>query len=165
MDSQCGSKNSKSSSDKSATSGQCTEVSDVDLSSASFVAETESTRYDECEVESNIVIGSHPTVAKTIINSDNKSPCGKYVCELCSKTFQAYANLKQHKTTHENDKKFACVLCAKKFKRISGLNQHIRGFHYKIKPFSCPICTYNYALKGDMLRCRHSSLKKDGSTH
>lgn len=92
------------------------------------------------------------------------STCGKYVCEKCSKPFPAYANLKQHRTTHENEKKFVCVLCPKKFKRISGLNQHVRGFHYKIKPFSCPICSYTYALKGDMLRCRHSSLKKDATT-
>lgn len=114
----------------------------------------------EVDIEAN-AIDTHSVPAINTIRNNNiiRSPNGKYVCELCSKPFQAYANLKQHRTTHENEKKFICAMCPKKFKRISGLNQHIRGFHYKIKPFSCPVCSYSYALKGDMLRCRHSSLK------
>lgn len=118
--------------------------------------------------EENSVVETQPNVPLTTASNNNsnkmKSSTGKYVCELCSKPFQAYSNLKQHKTTHENEKRFVCVLCPKKFKRISGLNQHVRGFHYQIKPFSCPTCNYTYALKGDMLRCRHSSLKRD-ATH
>lgn len=37
--------------------------------------------------------------------------------------------------------------------------QHIRGYHYKIKPHVCTVCKHSYALKGDMRRCRHSTLQ------
>lgn len=86
---------------------------------------------------------------------------GGFVCETCGKSFQTLPNLKQHTKTHDNERKFACPMCPKTFKRISGLNQHVRGFHYKIKPFACPVCSYAYALKSDMLRCRHSILKRE----
>lgn len=83
----------------------------------------------------------------------------KFVCELCGKPFLSFSSLNQHKQTHDTERKFHCSLCPKTFKGISGLKQHISGFHYKIKPYTCEICKYSYALKGDMLRCRHSKLK------
>lgn len=162
MDIQCNRKNSKFCSGKTAISGPTVEVTDENLTRPICNTETDITEHVKHGNESSAVVG----VPHNININNNSKPCGKYVCEIavCRKSFHAYANLKQHKTTHENEKKFICVLCPKKFKRISGLNQHVRGFHYKIKPFSCPICSYTYALKGDMLRCRHSSLKRDATT-
>lgn len=84
----------------------------------------------------------------------------EFPCELCGKIFQSRANLKQHGITHDRESAIVCGICSKKFKRVSGLNQHIRSYHYGIKPYSCPVCNYGYALKGDMHRCRHSALKK-----
>lgn len=161
---QCREKNSKTSCNSDII-GHCTDVMDVvgmDIVPATINTESDYMCHDKCGTKVSSVIEIQPVAADNkITNNNNKPSSGKYVCELCNKPFQAYANLKQHRTTHENEKKFICVLCPKKFKRISGLNQHVRGFHYKIKPFSCPVCSYSYALKGDMLRCRHSSLKKD----
>lgn len=157
MDKQCRKDNLKTSSGQTATSGRTVEVTDENLSQPFFSTKTDNTQHGE-----HIVIEAPHNI--NVCNNDK--PCRKYVCEIdiCRKSFHAYANLKQHKTTHEKEKKFICVLCPKNFKRISGLNQHVRGFHYKIKPFSCPVCSYTYALKGDMLRCRHSSLKRDATT-
>lgn len=84
---------------------------------------------------------------------------GIFVCENCGKQFPTFIKLNQHKAAHDVERKFNCSLCPKTFKGISGLKQHISGFHYKIKPYKCPICFYPYALKGDMLRCRHSRSK------
>lgn len=84
---------------------------------------------------------------------------GKFACDTCGRPFSSFLQLKQHKVEHDSERKFSCSLCPKTFKGISGLKQHISGYHYKIKPFCCPVCNYSYALKGDMQRCRHSKLK------
>lgn len=88
---------------------------------------------------------------------------GKFACDTCGRPFSTFIELKQHKLEHDSERKFSCSLCPKTFKGISGLKQHISGYHYKIKPYSCPICHYAYALKGDMQRCRHSKLKNQSS--
>lgn len=95
------------------------------------------------------------------LNNDttNTGPYGKFACDTCGLPFESFVHLKQHKLVHDSERKFQCSLCPKTFKGISGLKQHISGFHYKIKPYICPVCNYAYALKGDMQRCRHSKLK------
>lgn len=82
-----------------------------------------------------------------------------FVCPKCNKPFRCAENLRQHTITHSTERNYACSLCDKVFKRSSGLKQHVQGFHYKIRPHVCTVCQYAYALKGDMKRCRHSSLK------
>ncbi|KAJ6648157.1 Zinc finger protein [Pseudolycoriella hygida] len=84
-----------------------------------------------------------------------------YSCNMCSKNFRIKSYLHQHLVTHNNERKYKCTMnsCTKVFKRLAGLNQHIRGYHYKIKPHVCTVCQHSYALKGDMRRCRHSSLQ------
>lgn len=84
----------------------------------------------------------------------------KFACNTCGLPFLNLIDFKQHQMIHDAERKYSCSLCTKTFKGISGLKQHISGFHYKIKPYSCPVCGYAYALKGDMQRCRHSKLKK-----
>lgn len=101
-----------------------------------------------------------------------------YTCKICNKGFPIRSYLYQHLVTHDNERKHKCTLCTKVFKRLAGLNQvsdyfrkfepnlqsvimlqHIRGYHYKIKPHVCTVCNHSYALKGDMRRCRHSTLQ------
>lgn len=84
----------------------------------------------------------------------------KYGCEVCGQTFSVFSALTQHRFSHEAERKFSCSLCPKTFKGMSGVKQHISSFHYKIKPYTCQVCSYSYALKGDMQRCRHSRLKQ-----
>lgn len=88
---------------------------------------------------------------------------GKFACDTCGQPYSTFVQLKQHKLEHDAERKFSCSLCPKTFKGISGLKQHISGYHYKIKPFSCSVCGYSYALKGDMQRCRHSKLKNQNT--
>lgn len=80
------------------------------------------------------------------------------VCQLCDKEFPTYPELRKHLDVHRSSRSFNCSLCPKVFKTLSGMRQHINGFHYKIKPYSCTVCGYSYALKGDMKRCAHSKL-------
>lgn len=82
-----------------------------------------------------------------------------FICETCGKRFGGQMNLTQHRLTHVNTKQYACKLCSKVFKRSGGLSQHVKSFHMNIKPYQCPVCRRDFALKADMVRCRHSKLK------
>ncbi|XP_310159.3 uncharacterized protein LOC1271378 [Anopheles gambiae] len=81
-----------------------------------------------------------------------------YICETCGKRFSGPSNLWQHRLTHSEERQYRCKQCPKVFKRKGGLSQHVRAIHMKIKPYHCPTCGHEYALKADMARCRHSRL-------
>lgn len=121
----------------------------------SFKVMVENSRFiyvneDNDELDSELIstIASHPAAIE------------KFGCEICGKPFSSFSALKQHKQIHDAERKFPCSLCAKTFKGMSGVKQHISSYHYKIKPYTCQVCNYSYALKGDMQRCRHSRLKQ-----
>ena len=42
---------------------------------------------------------------------------------------------------HEERKTLPCDRCGKIFLSKQGLDAHIQGFHEKLKPFQCEICT------------------------
>ena len=97
---------------------------------------------------------------KAVVKKVNKPKKKKsYVCPTCSKTFHGPKNLYQHKISHA-DSFHVCNICEKRFKRPHGLKQHIKAIHEQEKTHICPICNYAYLLKADMLRCRHSKLRK-----
>ncbi|ETN58331.1 hypothetical protein AND_010071 [Anopheles darlingi] len=83
-----------------------------------------------------------------------------FICESCGKRFSGQAHLLQHRLTHSEVRRFQCQQCPKVFKRSGGLNQHVRAVHLKIRPFRCATCGYQFALRADMTRCRHSKLKE-----
>ncbi|XP_055921231.1 zinc finger protein 813 [Eupeodes corollae] len=82
----------------------------------------------------------------------------KYFCKECPKEFKNSKLLAQHRITHSNVRNHKCQLCEKTFKRNCGLQQHIKAIHLKLKPHECGVCKRKFALKGDMLRCKHSIL-------
>lgn len=115
----------------------------------------------------------HPSAitAKTMKTSkDSKSKKGKprtseanrctsHTCPVCLKSFSNTNSFRQHKITHSEERSHTCSLCQRSFKRRNGLLQHLKGFHLQVKPYACPVCKHSYALKCDMLRCKHSALK------
>ena len=82
-----------------------------------------------------------------------------FKCPECFKIFSNANSLRQHKITHTDERKHLCSLCHRSFKRRNGLLQHLKGFHLNVKPFTCAVCRHSYALKCDMLRCKHSTLR------
>ncbi|BFF95908.1 uncharacterized protein DMAD_13213 [Drosophila madeirensis] len=79
-----------------------------------------------------------------------------YACSVCKKAFGSLSGLRQHDITHTTERQHKCGICERVFKRRNGLSQHIKGYHLQLKPHECPVCRHCYALKCDMLRCRHS---------
>lgn len=92
---------------------------------------------------------------RTLKNKMKKS----YACKICLKVFSGSKNLYQHSISHSS-LFYSCSLCTKKFKRSHGLKQHFKSIHEKEKNHVCPICEHCYLLKADMIKCRHSKLKK-----
>ncbi|KAI8042219.1 hypothetical protein M5D96_003521 [Drosophila gunungcola] len=94
------------------------------------------------------------------MNSKKKvTPAQIFVCNICKKSFGSLNGLRQHNITHSTERQHKCGICERVFKRRNGLSQHIKGYHLQLKPHECPVCQHRYALKCDMLRCRHSLRK------
>uniref|UniRef100_A0A6P4EQ88 Uncharacterized protein LOC108041919 n=1 Tax=Drosophila rhopaloa TaxID=1041015 RepID=A0A6P4EQ88_DRORH len=87
------------------------------------------------------------------------APAQIFVCNICKKSFGSLNGLRQHNITHSTERQHKCGICERVFKRRNGLSQHIKGYHLQLKPHECPVCQHRYALKCDMLRCRHSLRK------
>lgn len=83
-----------------------------------------------------------------------------YSCPTCRKEFPGPKNLYQHKLSHNGNSSYICTTCSKRFKRPHGLKQHIKSVHEKERNHICSICKHGYLLKADMIKCRHSKLKK-----
>lgn len=101
--------------------------------------------------------------SRTMVPPTSVTPT-KSTCPICLKMFPNSNSLRQHKITHTEERKHICTLCQRSFKRRNGLLQHFKGFHLQVKPFTCQICNHSYALKCDMLRCKHSALKSSRNT-
>ncbi|CAG2236572.1 unnamed protein product [Mytilus edulis] len=65
---------------------------------------------------------------------------GKFVCELCSKTFTNRSSYFRHKRIH-GEKKYRCFVCDKAFHRKEHLQSHIHR-HTKSFPLKCCKCSY-----------------------
>lgn len=100
------------------------------------------------------------TVARKKENFTAKTNSGKtFQCPDCSKSFSGSKSLYQHSMSHKASS-YTCHVCDKKFKRKHGLTQHFKSIHEQEKTHVCHVCNYRYLLKADMLRCRHSKLKR-----
>ncbi|XP_055638408.1 telomere zinc finger-associated protein-like [Toxorhynchites rutilus septentrionalis] len=124
-------------------------------------------RFDVTQVESNHLLYVCTTCNKQFksynslkVHESVHTGLKVFVCETCGKRFGGQMNLVQHRLTHVDSRQFACKLCPKVFKRSGGLSQHVKAFHMQIKPHQCPVCKRCFALKADMLRCRHSKLRE-----
>ncbi|XP_063440953.1 early growth response factor homolog 1-like [Mytilus trossulus] len=65
---------------------------------------------------------------------------GKFVCELCSKTFTNRSSYFRHKRIH-GEKKYRCFVCDKAFHRKEHFQSHIHR-HTKSFPLKCCKCSY-----------------------
>ncbi|XP_017481775.1 PREDICTED: uncharacterized protein LOC108370865 isoform X2 [Rhagoletis zephyria] len=104
-------------------------------------------------------LGDAPTPAASKQKHSTAS-AREYMCPVCAKAFASANSLNQHSITHTDQRRHMCRLCDRAFKRRNGLTQHVRGYHLKLKPHKCTVCQRSYALKSDMLRCRHAAVKR-----
>ncbi|KAL7742151.1 hypothetical protein ACLKA6_018390 [Drosophila palustris] len=101
---------------------------------------------------------------RTIAGQAQAQKHTSHSCSICQKTFSSLTGLKQHRITHTSERRYKCSICDRVFKRRNGLSQHVKGYHLQLKPHQCPVCQHRYALKCDMLRCRHSQRRGPNDT-
>ncbi|KAF5987735.1 early growth response protein 1-B [Fusarium bulbicola] len=62
-----------------------------------------------------------PAIFETL---SRRQVSGKFLCQICNKTFTRNINLKSHERSHFGDRPYACVTCGKAFARINDCRRH-----------------------------------------
>ncbi|XP_053550740.1 transcription factor E4F1 isoform X2 [Bombina bombina] len=86
------------------------------------------------------------TVWRVVINEQ-----GRYVCQLCQKTFKTSSILKAHMNTHSSKKEFECELCGNQFRTKGSLIRHNRR-HTDERPYVCSKCGKSFRESGALSR-------------
>ncbi|XP_034781761.2 transcription factor E4F1 isoform X2 [Acipenser ruthenus] len=84
--------------------------------------------------------------AKLTVNRD-----GRYVCQLCKKTFKTANILRAHLSTHSDRKNFTCKLCGNAFRTKGSLIRHNRR-HTDERPYRCNMCGLCFRESGALTR-------------
>ncbi|XP_010141763.1 PREDICTED: transcription factor E4F1, partial [Buceros rhinoceros silvestris] len=83
---------------------------------------------------------------KLLVNKE-----GRYVCELCQKTFKTASILKAHMITHSSRKDYECGLCGTSFRTKGSLIRHHRC-HTDERPYKCKKCGKSFRESGALTR-------------
>ncbi|CAN9505870.1 unnamed protein product [Ophioblennius macclurei] len=90
-------------------------------------------------------------------NPDSDKPAykvnheGRYICQLCQKTFKTTNNLRTHMKTHSDQKNFSCDLCGTSFRTKGSLIRHNRR-HTDERPYRCTLCGQSFRESGALTR-------------
>ncbi|XP_018092060.1 transcription factor E4F1 isoform X2 [Xenopus laevis] len=76
---------------------------------------------------------------------------GRYVCQLCDKTFKTANILRAHLVTHSTKKEFECKLCGNSFRTKGSLIRHNRR-HTDERPYVCSKCGKSFRESGALTR-------------
>ncbi|XP_058671704.1 transcription factor E4F1 isoform X1 [Ammospiza caudacuta] len=98
------------------------------------------------EVSEEQDASSELTKVKLQVNKE-----GRYVCELCQKTFKTASILKAHMITHSSKKDYECKLCGTSFRTKGSLIRHHRR-HTDERPYKCKKCGKSFRESGALTR-------------
>ncbi|KAM8724546.1 transcription factor E4F1 [Acanthopagrus schlegelii] len=76
---------------------------------------------------------------------------GRYICQLCDKTFKTTNILRTHMKTHSDQKNFSCDLCGTSFRTKGSLIRHNRR-HTDERPYRCNLCGQSFRESGALTR-------------
>ncbi|XP_063046699.1 transcription factor E4F1 [Engraulis encrasicolus] len=76
---------------------------------------------------------------------------GRYICQLCDKTFKTPNILRTHMSTHSEKKDFRCELCDTAFRTKGSLIRHNRR-HTDERPYRCNLCGLSFRESGALTR-------------
>ncbi|XP_056144033.1 transcription factor E4F1 [Lampris incognitus] len=109
-------------------------------------------------------IASSKAVEQSGVLKEEKSDCtdsamavykvnqeGRYICQLCEKTFKTTNILRTHMNTHNEQKNFPCELCGTAFRTKGSLIRHNRR-HTDERPYRCTLCGLSFRESGALSR-------------
>ncbi|XP_051572830.1 transcription factor E4F1-like [Myxocyprinus asiaticus] len=76
---------------------------------------------------------------------------GRYICEICEKTFKTTNILRTHMFTHNEEKDFKCEICETAFRTKGSLIRHKRR-HTDERPYRCNQCGLAFRESGALTR-------------
>ncbi|XP_068192969.1 transcription factor E4F1 [Antennarius striatus] len=76
---------------------------------------------------------------------------GRYICQLCQKTFKTTNILRTHMKTHSDQKNYSCDLCGTSFRTKGSLIRHNRR-HTDERPYRCNLCGQSFRESGALTR-------------
>ncbi|XP_042360864.1 transcription factor E4F1 [Plectropomus leopardus] len=79
------------------------------------------------------------------------NPDGRFICQLCDKTFKTTNILRTHMKTHSDQKNFSCDLCGTSFRTKGSLIRHNRR-HTDERPYRCTLCGQSFRESGALTR-------------
>uniref|UniRef100_A0A671MQN5 Transcription factor E4F1 n=1 Tax=Sinocyclocheilus anshuiensis TaxID=1608454 RepID=A0A671MQN5_9TELE len=76
---------------------------------------------------------------------------GRYICDICEKTFKTTNILRAHMFTHTDQKDFKCEICQTAFRTKGSLIRHNRR-HTDERPYRCNQCGLAFRESGALTR-------------
>ncbi|KAI2666571.1 Transcription factor E4F1 [Labeo rohita] len=76
---------------------------------------------------------------------------GRYICDICEKTFKTTNILRTHMFTHTDQKDFKCEICETAFRTKGSLIRHKRR-HTDERPYRCNQCGLAFRESGALTR-------------
>ncbi|XP_055370823.1 transcriptional regulator ovo-like [Condylostylus longicornis] len=70
----------------------------------------------------------------------------KFVCRICSKTFNLQRLLNRHMKCHSDIKRYLCTFCGKGFNDTFDLKRHTRT-HTGVRPYKCNLCEKSFTQR------------------
>ncbi|EDQ92798.1 uncharacterized protein MONBRDRAFT_30763 [Monosiga brevicollis MX1] len=94
---------------------------------------------------------------------------GRYVCPVCSRSYQRKSHLNRHLKSHAEKYDFRCGICGRDFYRKDQLSLHLRT-HVEEGSFVCPVATCSKTFRKQRSLEQHLIMHKlskqnDGGNH
>lgn len=70
----------------------------------------------------------------------------KFVCRICTKSFNLQRLLNRHMKCHSDIKRYLCTFCGKGFNDTFDLKRHTRT-HTGVRPYKCNLCEKSFTQR------------------
>lgn len=85
---------------------------------------------------------SKPSTPAPIADDDPN----KFVCRICTKSFNLQRLLNRHMKCHSDIKRYLCTFCGKGFNDTFDLKRHTRT-HTGVRPYKCNLCEKSFTQR------------------
>ncbi|XP_078274010.1 transcription factor E4F1 isoform X4 [Rhinoraja longicauda] len=136
--------NSKSHSDDGSTK-EC-QISEEQFCEYTQLQQSEQLTNEEADSQKNFEEEAEKNSYEMVLTDE-----GRFMCQVCEKTFKTAVILKAHMVTHSDKKPFKCKICGMAFRTKGSLVRHNRR-HTDERPYKCRMCGVSFRESGALTR-------------